>query len=173
MRSMNQGEERKCANCSAVATPLWRRSMCGRSLCNACGLYYKNHRTHRPLRQGSADGSYPTGEYGMYGRAPVSAGPNYLGRAMHGAPEQKSTQLEALAACALVEMKRTWNTNSPNPVQPFNIRRPLPDDRLGVYNPVRYNGQGSRISTNTRIHSSRQIQEYYNPNYSGSYREYR
>ncbi|KAI4292352.1 hypothetical protein PAPHI01_1626 [Pancytospora philotis] len=48
---MKQKEERRCINCEAVATPLWRRSMCGESLCNACGLYYKNHHAHRPIRR--------------------------------------------------------------------------------------------------------------------------
>ncbi|KAJ2835113.1 hypothetical protein J3B01_003736 [Coemansia erecta] len=37
-----------CDNCSVTSTPLWRRSADDTLLCNACGLYYKLHRTHRP-----------------------------------------------------------------------------------------------------------------------------
>ncbi|KAJ2878519.1 hypothetical protein IWW38_006303, partial [Coemansia aciculifera] len=44
-----------CDNCEVTSTPLWRRSADDTLLCNACGLYYKLHRSHRPrsLRTGS------------------------------------------------------------------------------------------------------------------------
>ncbi|CEI94375.1 Putative GATA factor SREP [Rhizopus microsporus] len=37
-----------CANCETTTTPLWRRDTSGRTICNACGLYYKLHLVHRP-----------------------------------------------------------------------------------------------------------------------------
>ncbi|KAJ2704832.1 Vacuolar protein-sorting-associated protein 33 [Coemansia sp. IMI 203386] len=37
-----------CENCGVTSTPLWRRSADDTMLCNACGLYYKLHNTHRP-----------------------------------------------------------------------------------------------------------------------------
>jgi len=37
-----------CANCNTNDTPLWRRDLEGNSICNACGLYYKLHGSHRP-----------------------------------------------------------------------------------------------------------------------------
>ncbi|KAJ2693483.1 hypothetical protein H4218_006019 [Coemansia sp. IMI 209128] len=44
-----------CDNCEVTSTPLWRRSSDDTLLCNACGLYYKLHHSHRPrsLRTGS------------------------------------------------------------------------------------------------------------------------
>ena len=40
-----------CANCGTVDTPLWRKDpMTGIVMCNACGIYYKNHGFHRPLQ---------------------------------------------------------------------------------------------------------------------------
>ncbi|KAJ2787584.1 hypothetical protein GGI15_000607 [Coemansia interrupta] len=45
-----------CENCGVTSTPLWRRSSDDTVLCNACGLYYKLHNTHRPksLRSNAA-----------------------------------------------------------------------------------------------------------------------
>ena len=37
-----------CRNCSTTVTPLWRRGVDGKHLCNACGLYYKIHQKDRP-----------------------------------------------------------------------------------------------------------------------------
>ncbi|KAJ3414146.1 hypothetical protein HDV05_007008 [Chytridiales sp. JEL 0842] len=45
-----------CSNCQTTRTPLWRRGPLDSLLCNACGLYYKLHLTHRPLKQ-TKDGS--------------------------------------------------------------------------------------------------------------------
>ncbi|KAH6578765.1 hypothetical protein BASA60_003538 [Batrachochytrium salamandrivorans] len=39
----------KCINCLTQRTPLWRRDANNNSLCNACGLYFKLHKTKRPL----------------------------------------------------------------------------------------------------------------------------
>ncbi len=39
-----------CYNCSCTQTPLWRKEKSlGVLLCNACGIYYKNHGAQRPL----------------------------------------------------------------------------------------------------------------------------
>ncbi|KAI8069344.1 hypothetical protein BC940DRAFT_297491 [Gongronella butleri] len=40
----------ECFNCRVTKTPLWRRTPDrAHSLCNACGLYYKQYGCHRPL----------------------------------------------------------------------------------------------------------------------------
>ncbi|KAF9438766.1 hypothetical protein BGZ76_005072 [Entomortierella beljakovae] len=40
----------ECFNCKVTQTPLWRRTLDRQhSLCNACGLYYKQYNGHRPL----------------------------------------------------------------------------------------------------------------------------
>lgn len=39
-----------CQNCGTTVTPLWRRDEVGHPICNACGLYHKLHRSHRPTK---------------------------------------------------------------------------------------------------------------------------
>ncbi|KAJ4146842.1 hypothetical protein LMH87_001401 [Akanthomyces muscarius] len=38
-----------CRNCATTITPLWRRDGNDHVICNACGLYYRLHRLHRPI----------------------------------------------------------------------------------------------------------------------------
>lgn len=35
-----------CTNCGTTSTPLWRKEG-GQLMCNACGIYFKNHGYHR------------------------------------------------------------------------------------------------------------------------------
>ncbi|XP_017872920.1 PREDICTED: transcription factor GATA-6-like [Drosophila arizonae] len=37
-----------CSNCGTLTTTIWRRSVRGEMVCNACGLYFKLHGVNRP-----------------------------------------------------------------------------------------------------------------------------
>lgn len=51
----------ECHNCHVTKTPLWRRTPDrAHSLCNACGLYYKQYGTHRPLHVRQKQSSKPS-----------------------------------------------------------------------------------------------------------------
>uniref|UniRef100_A0A0N5B0Y7 GATA-type domain-containing protein n=1 Tax=Syphacia muris TaxID=451379 RepID=A0A0N5B0Y7_9BILA len=39
----------RCTNCMATKTTAWRRDKSGKLVCNACGLYYRLHKTARPV----------------------------------------------------------------------------------------------------------------------------
>ncbi|MFH4976671.1 hypothetical protein AB6A40_003380 [Gnathostoma spinigerum] len=39
----------RCSNCMTTKTTAWRRDQSGKLVCNACGLYYRLHRTNRPV----------------------------------------------------------------------------------------------------------------------------
>ncbi|KAI8838770.1 hypothetical protein BJ741DRAFT_600549 [Chytriomyces cf. hyalinus JEL632] len=40
-----------CFNCGATSSPIWRRTIDRKNnICNACGLYFKNHKCHKPVR---------------------------------------------------------------------------------------------------------------------------
>ncbi|KAI7860478.1 hypothetical protein BDC45DRAFT_430810, partial [Circinella umbellata] len=47
-QQQSQPQDAVCANCQTTTTPLWRRDASGKTICNACGLYYKLHHVHRP-----------------------------------------------------------------------------------------------------------------------------
>ncbi|KAF9990246.1 putative electron transfer flavoprotein subunit [Mortierella antarctica] len=48
--SLHHQHRQECYNCGVTKTPLWRRTHDRlHSLCNACGLYYKQYKSNRPL----------------------------------------------------------------------------------------------------------------------------
>lgn len=51
MRGRKKKLHRRCHNCNSVDTPMWRRSKNGEQLCNACGLYFRNHRSNKPIQR--------------------------------------------------------------------------------------------------------------------------
>ncbi|VDN03015.1 unnamed protein product [Thelazia callipaeda] len=47
--SINTPSMSRCSNCLTTKTTAWRRDQTGKLVCNACGLYYRLHRTNRPV----------------------------------------------------------------------------------------------------------------------------
>ncbi|KAI1724983.1 GATA zinc finger domain-containing protein [Ditylenchus destructor] len=47
--SGDNGTVAKCNNCNTIKTTAWRRDQSGKLVCNACGLYYRLHKTNRPV----------------------------------------------------------------------------------------------------------------------------
>ena len=65
-----------CANCGTTSTPLWRKDRTANDaiLCNACGIYKKNHGKERPVAKVAAPAPAPPAETEpSTPRAPLSA----------------------------------------------------------------------------------------------------
>ncbi|RIA92574.1 hypothetical protein C1645_764661 [Glomus cerebriforme] len=45
----NVSAKKVCVNCNINKSPAWRRDNHGKLLCNACGLYFKQHGNNRPV----------------------------------------------------------------------------------------------------------------------------
>jgi hypothetical protein len=92
-------KEKECYNCLTKETPLWRRSKKGFNLCNACGLYFRNHGEHRPVANTGNNQNHTSAEH----KKPTIA------------------FLEKLAVAALAEMRSKVKIGSSN----NDIRREL------------------------------------------------
>ncbi|OUM58814.1 hypothetical protein PIROE2DRAFT_47606, partial [Piromyces sp. E2] len=40
-----------CSNCKTIKSPTWRKGLEGQILCNACGLFLKQHNIDRPCKK--------------------------------------------------------------------------------------------------------------------------
>ena len=62
-----------CANCGTTNTPLWRKDGT-QHMCNACGIYHKNHGYHRSMDLAKAP-SRTTGSHRQQGVSHAGSGP--------------------------------------------------------------------------------------------------
>lgn len=67
---------KQCENCGTNSTPLWRKDRhINMLMCNACGIYYKNHGKHRPVELAVAPPrSAPRREYATSTAAAAAGG---------------------------------------------------------------------------------------------------
>ncbi|KAI8980309.1 hypothetical protein BDB01DRAFT_797328 [Pilobolus umbonatus] len=75
-KSTRPARKLECFNCKVTKTPLWRRTPDRHhSLCNACGLYYKQYNCHRPLHVRNKTHTIRTHPYASERVIPVTPTP--------------------------------------------------------------------------------------------------
>lgn len=91
-KSYRPPRQLECHNCHVTKTPLWRRTPDrAHSLCNACGLYYKQYGTHRPLhvRQKQQTTTTTTTKQTSPSAQTVEVNTNILGPLLAAVPEKR------------------------------------------------------------------------------------
>ncbi|KAJ3027638.1 Transcription factor, partial [Rhizophlyctis rosea] len=92
-----------CANCETDSTPLWRRGANGDTLCNACGLFYKQHGYYRRVIIGNQQGDGgQAGAHQQQQQAPVEVDHTnplaHAGHANHALAAQAAQAAQVQAA---------------------------------------------------------------------------
>ncbi|KAI8878724.1 hypothetical protein K501DRAFT_287728 [Backusella circina FSU 941] len=112
----------ECHNCHVTKTPLWRRTPDrAHSLCNACGLYYKQYGTHRPLhvrqkqqnaKQSPTTTSSSTINSPVTPDAPTVAAVEAAANLLRPLLGQSSSQAQPFQQCGLCsQTTATWKKN--------------------------------------------------------------
>ncbi|KZT00625.1 uncharacterized protein LAESUDRAFT_745783 [Laetiporus sulphureus 93-53] len=86
----------QCYNCHTTATPLWRKDDEGKTVCNACGLYYKLHGSARPISMKSD----VIRKRARHDARRVGSGPSETPSASPGASRRASPTMEATPTLA-------------------------------------------------------------------------
>ncbi|KAI0742975.1 hypothetical protein C8Q80DRAFT_945709 [Daedaleopsis nitida] len=130
-RQESQEVVAQCYNCHTTATPLWRKDDEGKTVCNACGLYYKLHGSARPIsmksdvirkrarhdaRRGSGNGSSET---------PPSASP---GASRRASPNVESTPTLAPDSSTQV----TYSSSSDSNGSGMDYRASMQSELMGA-----------------------------------------
>jgi hypothetical protein len=103
----------ECYNCHVTKTPLWRRTPDrSHSLCNACGLYYKQYNTHRPLhiRQKHQSNQKIKEEACSPPQSTLSS-PSSLSSSSFTQPMQESQEPEELQCQQCFQASSSWFLN--------------------------------------------------------------
>jgi len=118
---------KRCENCGTTSTPLWRKDRhVNMLLCNACGIYYKNHGRHRPVELATA-GFRANGERGATG---ISSGGK--------ASKHKSTTKKSVRQVFRQELEPEIDASHPDRRRSTRYRKPrsylmVSDDEYDEY----------------------------------------
>ncbi|KAI0698280.1 hypothetical protein BC835DRAFT_1335490 [Cytidiella melzeri] len=148
-RQESQEVVAQCYNCHTTATPLWRKDDEGKTVCNACGLYYKLHGSARPIsmksdvirkrarhdarRAGGTSSETPSASPGASRRAsPENGTPTLAPDSSTSEDSYAPTQSELMSALGQVQqhsdnnyMHFNYNPTFPGPYHPDYLSNAL------------------------------------------------
>ena len=155
----------KCSNCSTASTPLWRRDMTGKPICNACGLYFKIHGHARPISIQKSKSSIvrrrkrsskPLITFAMIPLVAVPTSSN------GPSPSQHPSSLDHHIDTTTTTTTTTLSSSSSSPSSPASTRSTTCSSSCSIYpkiapNPIQTSRRTSSASYNTpRIQSELQ-----------------
>ncbi|KAF1802069.1 GATA-type zinc finger transcription factor [Mucor lusitanicus] len=116
-KSTRPARKLECFNCKVTKTPLWRRTPDRQhSLCNACGLYYKQYNCHRPLHVRNKTHTIRAHPYACERVLPMTINntkAESVSNTATSSPAPTSTMLESGQECANCHQTQTplWRKN--------------------------------------------------------------
>ncbi|KAJ3029949.1 hypothetical protein HDV00_009336 [Rhizophlyctis rosea] len=128
------GRASRCHNCGTTTTPLWRRTPDRKfSLCNACGLYFKQYGYHRGGRGGlRGGGGVGVGSGAVAGSLQVGGDGGIAAGGVEGKKDGEGSEMEKDGVVEAEGRTKDVPPVVPMKFPPQRVRLPMDEHRLAM-----------------------------------------